>query len=71
VNGNGDDAVAEHVVDTSKLVEDSDDLSKTRVFLQKATMNMGKDEAKRFVEGLPFRVTPTIRSAMQMAIASI
>jgi hypothetical protein len=43
-----------HVVDTSTLEGDGDEMSKVRVFLQKATANMGKDEAKSFVEGLMF-----------------
>ena len=44
----------DHVVDTSTLVGGGDELSKVKVFLQKATANMGKDEAKSFVEGLLF-----------------
>jgi hypothetical protein len=59
-NGDGKDAPVgevEQVVDTSKLVDDDDDddeLSKTQAFLQKATADMDKEEAKRFVEGLLF-----------------
>jgi len=52
-NTNDKDApapVVDHVVDTSE----DDELLKTRVFLQKATANMDKKEAKRFVEGLLF-----------------
>jgi hypothetical protein len=46
--------LVDQIVDTSTLVGDGDELSRVKVFLQKATANMGKDEAKTFMEGLLF-----------------